>query len=193
MAIAIDASSLTQSAGFTNSVTVSHTCTGTDLILLVGIHCRTDVVTGVTYNGTAMTFLGKNINSGVVGVQWYYLVGPSTGANNVVVSFSGFVLSAAAVVVAGLILTSQLGAASPQAATGLELSVVTAVILGGASLAGGRGTILGTLIGVLILGVLNNGLTLMNIDSFWQGVARGVLLLVAVGFDQLRLRVTEDK
>ena len=106
--------------------------------------------------------------------------------------FFGFVLSAASVVLAGLVLVSQLGAASPQAATGLELSVVTAVILGGASLAGGRGTILGTLIAVLILGVLNNGMTLMNLDSFWQGVARGVLLLAAVGFDQFRLRVTED-
>lgn len=106
--------------------------------------------------------------------------------------FFGFILSAAAVVLAGLVLVSQLGAASPQAATGLELSVVTAVILGGASLAGGRGTILGTFIAVIILGVLNNGMTLMNLDSFWQTVARGVLLLAAVGFDQVRLRVTED-
>ncbi len=107
--------------------------------------------------------------------------------------FGGFLLSGAAVVIGGLILVSQLGAASPNAASGLELSVVTAVILGGASLAGGRGTIVGTLLGVLILGTLNNGLTLMNIDSFWQDVARGVLLLAAVGFDQLRLRLTADK
>lgn len=107
--------------------------------------------------------------------------------------FGGFVLSGAAVAMGGLILVSQLGAASPNAATGLELSVVTAVILGGASLAGGRGTIAGTILGVLILGSLNNGLTLMNIDSFWQDVARGVLLLAAVGFDQLRLRLTADK
>ena len=107
--------------------------------------------------------------------------------------FSGFLLSGVAVVIGGLILVSQLGAASPNAASGLELSVVTAVILGGASLAGGRGTIVGTLLGVLILGTLNNGLTLMNINSFWQDVARGVLLLAAVGFDQLRLRLTGDK
>lgn len=107
--------------------------------------------------------------------------------------FVGFLLSGGAVVIGGLILVSQLGAASPNAANGLELSVVTAVILGGASLAGGRGTVVGTLLGVLILGTLNNGLTLMNINSFWQDVARGVLLLAAVGFDQLRLRLTGDK
>ena len=63
---------------------------------------------------------------------------------------------------------------------------MTAVILGGASLAGGRGTILGTMLGLLIIGVLNNGLVLMNIDAFWQDVARGTLLILAVSFDQLR-------
>lgn len=113
-----------------------------------------------------------------------------TGIRTRTMIFVGFVLSGLAVVIGGLILVSQLGAASPNAASGLELSVVTAVILGGASLAGGRGTIVGTILGVLILGVLNNGLVLMNINSFWQDVARGVLLLAAVGFDQLRLRLS---
>jgi ribose transport system permease protein len=104
--------------------------------------------------------------------------------------FTAFILSGISVVIGGLILVSQLGAASPQAGLGLELAVVTAVILGGASLAGGRGTITGTVLGVFILGVLNNGLTLLNIDSFWQQVAQGTLLLIAVGFDQVRLRLT---
>jgi ribose transport system permease protein len=107
------------------------------------------------------------------------------------VIFFGFVLSGVCVAIGGLILTSQLGAASPQAATGLELSVVTAVILGGASLAGGRGTIAGTMLGLLIIGVLNNGLVLLNVSSFWQEVARGTLLILAVSFDQLRIRLTD--
>jgi ribose transport system permease protein len=72
----------------------------------------------------------------------------------------------------------------------LELSVITAVVLGGASLAGGRGTILGTAVAVFIVGVLNNGLIQLNVPSFWVEVAGGVLLLGAVTFDQLRIRLT---
>ena len=79
--------------------------------------------------------------------------------------------------------------ASPNAATGLELTVVTAIVLGGASLNGGRGTIQGTVVGLLIIGVLNNGLTLLNVSSFYQQVASGALLIAAVSFDQLRLRL----
>lgn len=106
------------------------------------------------------------------------------------VIFLGFVLSGLCVAIGGLILTSQLGASSPQAATGMELSVVTAVILGGASLAGGRGAITGTMLGLLIIGTLNNGLVLLNVSSFWQTVAQGALLIFAVSFDQLRIRLT---
>lgn len=108
------------------------------------------------------------------------------------VIFLGFVLSGLCVAIGGLILASQLGAASPQAATGLELSVVTAVILGGASLAGGRGAITGTMLGLLIIGTLNNGLVLLNVSSFWQTVAQGALLIFAVSFDQLRIRLTSN-
>ena len=99
-----------------------------------------------------------------------------------------FVLSGVSTAFAGLILTSQLTAASPMAANGLELSVITAIVLGGASLNGGRGTISGTILGLLIIGVLNNGLVLLNVDTFWQQVARGTRLIRAVSFDQLRER-----
>ncbi|MFN8457788.1 MAG: ABC transporter permease [Anaerolineae bacterium] len=89
----------------------------------------------------------------------------------------------------GMILASQLAAGTPQAATGLEFTVIAAVILGGTSLAGGKGTLIGTLIGVFILRTLDNGLILTNVSSYYQEVARGLVLLLAVGFDQLRLRL----
>jgi ribose transport system permease protein len=103
--------------------------------------------------------------------------------------FLTFVLSGAMFALGGLVLTSELGAASPQSAVGLELSVVTVIILGGTSLAGGRGSVIGTLLGLLIVGVINNGLVLLNVNPFWQQVAQGLLLIVAVAFDQLRIRL----
>jgi len=104
------------------------------------------------------------------------------------VVFATFAASGVAMALAGLILTSQLSAATPNAALGLELTVVTAIVLGGASLNGGRGSVVGTIIGLMILGVLNNGLTLLNVSPYWQQVASGVLLVVAVSFDRLRER-----
>jgi ribose transport system permease protein len=106
--------------------------------------------------------------------------------------FVGFVLSAALAGLAGLVLLSQLGAAAITASEGLELAVVTAVVLGGASLSGGRGGIIGTILAVLIVGVMRNGMTQLGVQSFWIEVAQGVLLLAAVSFDQLRIRLTKS-
>lgn len=105
--------------------------------------------------------------------------------------FVVFVITGGLAALAGLILASQLRAAAPLAGEGLELSVVAAVLLGGASLTGGRGTVIGTTVGVLILGTLNNGLTILGVTSFWQEVARGAVLILAVGLDQLR-RLQKD-
>jgi ribose transport system permease protein len=88
---------------------------------------------------------------------------------------------------AGIIQASQLASSAPRAAVGLEFTVITAVVLGGTSLAGGKGALIGTLVGVIMLRVLDNGLVLMEVSSFYQEVARGLVLLVAVSFDQIRL------
>lgn len=99
-----------------------------------------------------------------------------------------YVISAVSGAIAGTMLAAMLGAAAPNAAGPHLLTVIAAIILGGTSLQGGRGSVWGTLVAVLILGTLNNGLTLMNVTSFWQDVTRGVVLILAVGFDGLRQR-----
>ena len=106
------------------------------------------------------------------------------------VIFIAFLLSALCVALAGLIRLSQVAGASVNSGLGIELSVVTAVVLGGASLSGGRGGIGGTVLAVLIVGVLANGLIQLNVPSFWIEVANGLLLLGAVTVDRVRVRLT---
>lgn len=92
--------------------------------------------------------------------------------------------------VAGLIVTARLDAADPKAGMGYELDSIAAVVIGGTSLSGGRGSVLGTVLGCLIIGVLNNGLFLLNVSPFWQQVIKGVVILAAVTIDRLGSRRT---
>jgi ribose transport system permease protein len=88
--------------------------------------------------------------------------------------------------VAGVVLAARLSSAQPQAADGYELDAIAAVVIGGASLAGGTGKASGTLIGALILAVLRNGLNLLNVSAFWQQVVIGVVIALAVLLDTAR-------
>ncbi len=87
---------------------------------------------------------------------------------------------------AGAILTSRLNSAQPTAGTSYELDAIAAVVLGGTSLSGGRGRIVGTLIGALIIATLNNGLNLLGVSSFYQMVVKGVVIVIAVLIDRKR-------
>lgn len=89
---------------------------------------------------------------------------------------------------AGVILSSRLRSGQPTAGTGWELDVIAACVIGGASLSGGEGTILGALIGAMIMGVLRNGCNLLDISAFWQQVAIGAVIVIAVFIDQYRHR-----
>lgn len=103
-----------------------------------------------------------------------------------------YVTCGATAALAGLVLTSRVGSARPAAAATFELDVITAVILGGASLSGGRGTLWGTLIGLLLIGVINNGMILSQVPAFWQQVVKGVILLSAVLYDEMRRSRRDD-
>jgi ribose transport system permease protein len=86
--------------------------------------------------------------------------------------------------IGGVIVTSRLDSAQPNAGIGYELDAIAAVVIGGTSLNGGKGTITGTVIGAVIIGVLNNGLVLMNVSPFWQQVVKGAVILLAVVLDK---------
>jgi ribose transport system permease protein len=90
--------------------------------------------------------------------------------------------------IGGLLMTARLGVAAPTAALGYELDVIAAVVIGGTSLSGGEGTILGVLIGAAIMQVLRNGLVLLGFPAYWQPAAIGLVIIVAIMLDQLRKR-----
>lgn len=90
--------------------------------------------------------------------------------------------------VAGVLLASRLNAATPDAGMGYELDAIAAVVIGGASLGGGRGTIGGTVLGCLLIGVLNIGLVLLDVSPYWQQVIKGVVILAAVALDRATSR-----
>jgi ribose transport system permease protein len=82
--------------------------------------------------------------------------------------------------IGGIIVTSRLDSAQPNAGLSFELDSIAAVVIGGTSLSGGKGTIMGTVQGALIIGILNNGLVLLNVSPFWQQVIKGIVILLAV-------------
>jgi len=99
-----------------------------------------------------------------------------------------FLLQGVVTAAAGLILASRITSGQPNAAQGFELDVISACVLGGVSLQGGKARIFGVLVGVLIMGTVENVMNLMNVDAFYQYLVRGVILLAAVLFDQLKTR-----
>lgn len=99
-----------------------------------------------------------------------------------------YVISGLCAALVGLIISSQLVSAHPATGDTLELSAIAAVVLGGASLSGGRGTILGTLVGACVIGVLSDGMIMMGVSEFWQMVIKGSVIVAAVVLDQIQKR-----
>jgi len=99
-----------------------------------------------------------------------------------------YTLGGALAGVAGLLVTARLDSAAPNAGLSYELDSIAAVVIGGTSLNGGRGTIMGTVLGCLIIGVLNNGLVLLEVSPFWQQVIKGAVILAAVALDRVNAR-----
>ncbi|WP_281365741.1 ABC transporter permease subunit [Paenibacillus alginolyticus] len=111
-----------------------------------------------------------------------------SGINTSKVKILVYSISGLLAAISGIILTSRLNSAQPTAGGAFELDAIAAVVLGGTSLSGGRGWIVGTLIGAMIIGVLDNGLNLLNVSSFYQQVVKGVVILIAVLLDRSKAR-----
>ena len=111
-----------------------------------------------------------------------------TGLNVSRITIAVYSLAGALAGVAGLIVTARLDSVQPNAGLGYELDSIAAVVIGGTSLSGGRGSVAGTVLGCLIIGVLNNGLFLLNVSPFWQQVIKGVVILLAVALDKANAR-----
>ena len=152
------------------------------VVIFVALSIIGIIILRKTMYGRSLYAIGSNPNAArVVGIRSSRLL------------FLTFVFSGIASALAGAILCSQLSAGDPNAARGLELEAITAIVLGGASLAGGRGTLFGTILGLLVIGVLNNGLILLDIPTFWQRIAQGLMLIIAVSFDQIRQKLNDQR
>ena len=134
-------------------------------------------------------------------IAWYTLnhlkIGRYTyalGSNEEATMYSGiktdniklfvYAVSGVLAAIAGIIVTARLGSAQPTAGAGYELDAIAAVVIGGTSMAGGIGTIFGTAIGALIIGILNNALNMLQVSSYYQDVAKGIVILIAVLLDR---------
>jgi ribose/xylose/arabinose/galactoside ABC-type transport system permease subunit len=104
-----------------------------------------------------------------------------------------YVITAVCAAIAGIILVGQTATGQPAGALGYELTAIAAVIVGGASLSGGQGRMTGTIVGVFLLGVVSNALNLFGVSPFWQPVATGIILVLAVAVDSLAAKSTRNQ
>lgn len=145
------------------------------IILLFIMFLVFGIVLSKTKSGREIYFVGGNPNAA-------RLAGISLKKN----TYKLFVIIGMLAAVGGMILAARMNTGQPQACVNLEFDAITASILGGVAMSGGCGTISGMVLGLFILQGFNNGLILVNVPSFWQSVAKGVLLLLALSFDYLR-------
>ena len=151
-----------------------------DTVWMVGVFAATFFMLRFTRFGTHVFAVGGG-----------QMAARLSGVRVVHVKLAVYVLAGFVSGIAGIVQTANAGQVGVYAVSNSNdlLVIIAAVIIGGTALTGGRGSVIGTLIGVLLLGVIQNGLTLLNISSFWQPVVVGLILLIAIVLDELRRRV----
>jgi ribose/xylose/arabinose/galactoside ABC-type transport system permease subunit len=109
-----------------------------------------------------------------------------SGVNVTVYKTAVYAICSMSAALGAIVLTSRLNAGESIAGTGYELDVIAAVVIGGTSLMGGRGSVWGTLVGALLIGTINNGMNLMSVSPYWQLIVKGIIIINAVLLDRLR-------
>ncbi|MGO4871902.1 MAG: ABC transporter permease subunit [Roseiarcus sp.] len=138
------------------------------------------IVTAVVYGASWFAFTRLRFGRYVYVIGGNQEVARLAGVHVGTIKVAVYALSGMLAAVAGIIITSRLESAQPTAGTGYELDAIAAVVLGGTSLAGGKGSLFGTLVGALIIGVLSNAFNLMDVSSYYQMIAKGAVILLAV-------------
>ena len=144
------------------------------VIIMVIIVVIAGLILKYSYFGRYVYAIGGNVEAAK-------LAGVSV--NKITISLYG--ISAFLASIAGIVLTGRISSGAPASGTGTEMDVVTAVVIGGISVNGGKGSMLGAFLGAVIIGVLSNGLTIMNIGEYYLQVVKGLVLILAVAFDVL--------
>lgn len=151
-----------------------------NIVLLIVLALITFVVLTRTPFGRSLYAVGGNpVAAAMAGIRTKRVL------------FYTYVLSAGAAAIAGVLFTARLGAGSPQTGFGMELTVIAAVVIGGTSLFGGRGNVLGTLLGALLITMVTNAINLLGVPTAWDRILLGAVIFLAAGMDIYRVRYTE--
>jgi len=117
----------------------------------------------------------------------------ASGIKTKLVVLKAFILDGLMTAIAGIIFMSRMNSGQPASGISYEFDAITAVVVGGTSLSGGSGTLVGTIIGAVIVGIINNILNLLNVNTYWQQIAKGLIILVAVIADVVNKRAAQNK
>ena len=161
--------------------------------IVIGTGYLFNIPLPVIYTLVLAVILSLVLNRSVFGTHIY-----AVGGNREAAKFTGipiprvevmvYAISGLASAISGVALAARMTSGQPTVGIGFELDAIAACVLGGVSMTGGVGRIGGTLLGVLVIGVINNGLILMNVNSFWQLIVKGMVILVAVYVDMVKKR-----
>lgn len=181
---------LTMARGFTMLWTEGHPITGLGEVFgFLGTGWFLGIPMPVWISGIVVIFAMILTNKTRFG-RYIYAIGGNedaarlSGISVTKVKIWVYSLAGMLAAVGGMLVTARLDSAQPNAGMSYELDAIAAVVIGGTSLSGGKGTIIGTVLGALIIGVLNNGLVLLNVSPFWQQVVKGMVILLAVILDR---------